>query len=448
MKRWGTVTLAVTLLAGCDDATGPKLLLDAPLFDHTAPGSWTNTTDLSVGRHFLAAAAAASDGRVFVSGGLDVDGLSLALVEAYHPDEDQWTEVASLPGDRFAHASVRGGDGLIYAIGGVTAGGATVASSVVVYDPDGDSWTSAADMAVPRLGPAAAVAGGKIYVTGGQNLVEGTSDFQVEASGEVFDPGTGEWEPIASMATPRYLHAMATGSDGRIYAIGGTDLSGFPIASVEAYDPDANEWMDVESIPSGRYGLGAATGADGHIYAYGGFAESFEFESTVITYDVGTDTWEPAPSMNEARFGFGATASPDGRIYAVAGFASGSTLSSAEFYETAPVTTITVAIDIKPGSDPNSINRKSRGNVPVAVLSSATFDATTIDRSTVEFAGAPALSIGGGAEDVNGDGLPDVVFHFATQALVLPDGTTEACLSGDTTGGTSFQGCDAVRLVK
>jgi hypothetical protein len=107
-----------------------------------------------------------------------------------------------------------------------------------------------------------------------------------------------------------------------------------------------------------------------------------------------------------------------------------------------------VDIDIKPGSFPNSINRKSNGNVPVALLSSATFDATTADRSTVKFAGASPLDIGKSPEDVNGDGLLDVVFHFDTQSLSLPDGTTEACLTGKTTGGQAFKGCDSVRLVK
>ncbi|NIM51710.1 MAG: hypothetical protein GTN78_25700 [Gemmatimonadales bacterium] len=109
---------------------------------------------------------------------------------------------------------------------------------------------------------------------------------------------------------------------------------------------------------------------------------------------------------------------------------------------------IPVDIDIKPGSFPNSINRKSKGNVPVALLSSATFDATTADRSTVEFADASPLDIGKSPEDVNDDGLLDVVFHFATQSLNLPDGTTEACMTGKTTDGRQFKGCDSVRLVK
>jgi hypothetical protein len=110
--------------------------------------------------------------------------------------------------------------------------------------------------------------------------------------------------------------------------------------------------------------------------------------------------------------------------------------------------TIQVEIDIKPGSFPNSINRGSNGNVPVALLSSSTFDATTADPRTVVFAGASPLNIGKTLEDVNGDGRLDLVLHFATQSLDLPAGTTEACLSGKTIGADSFKGCDSVRLVK
>ena len=113
-----------------------------------------------------------------------------------------------------------------------------------------------------------------------------------------------------------------------------------------------------------------------------------------------------------------------------------------------PETTLNVNIDIKPGSFPNSINLKSKGNVPVAILSSPTFDATTVDRGTVVFAGAPALSIGGSPEDVNGDGLLDLVLHFSTQSLNLKSGDTEACLTGKTLSGQEFEGCDSVKIVK
>jgi len=38
-----------------------------------------------------------------------------------------------------------------------------------------------------------------------------------------------------------------------------------------------------------------------------------------------------------------------------------------------------VIIDIKPGTDPNDINRGSNGVVTLAILGSASFDASTID---------------------------------------------------------------------
>ena len=107
-----------------------------------------------------------------------------------------------------------------------------------------------------------------------------------------------------------------------------------------------------------------------------------------------------------------------------------------------------VSIDIKPGEDPPSINRRSHGKTPVALLSSPTFDATSADRRTVVFAGASPLNIGLDLVDVNGDGLLDVVFHFSTQSLNLPDGTTQACMTGRTIDRQDFKGCDSVRLVR
>jgi hypothetical protein len=115
----------------------------------------------------------------------------------------------------------------------------------------------------------------------------------------------------------------------------------------------------------------------------------------------------------------------------------------------APFLITTVTIDIKPGSFLNSINLKSKGNnVPVAILSDSTFDATTVDRSTVVFAGAFPLPIGQTPKDVNGDGLLDVVLHFNTQDLNLQPGDTEACLSGKTLDGQDIEGCDSVCIVK
>jgi len=106
---------------------------------------------------------------------------------------------------------------------------------------------------------------------------------------------------------------------------------------------------------------------------------------------------------------------------------------------------IAVSIDIKPGSDPNSINLKSRGVVPVAVLTTDDFDASTVDPSTVLFADASPLRWA--LEDVDDDGDVDLLFHFKTQELELTGDSTEAALTGTTYDEQPIQGTDTVNIV-
>ena len=106
---------------------------------------------------------------------------------------------------------------------------------------------------------------------------------------------------------------------------------------------------------------------------------------------------------------------------------------------------LSVSIDIKPGSYPNSINLKSKGNVPVAVLTTDVFDATTVDPASVVFAGASPLRWA--YEDVDGDGDIDLLFHFDTQELNLDGNSTEASLTGVTFDGVPIHGVDSVNIV-
>jgi len=120
---------------------------------------------------------------------------------------------------------------------------------------------------------------------------------------------------------------------------------------------------------------------------------------------------------------------------------------------------IEVTIDIKPGSDPNSINLGEHGLLPVAILGSADFDVETIDPTTIEIEGvtlaargskkAPKLACS--VEYVNDDVYEDMMIFFDVQLLVtegvLTAGTTELSITANLKDGTPIEGTDSVNIV-
>ena len=109
-----------------------------------------------------------------------------------------------------------------------------------------------------------------------------------------------------------------------------------------------------------------------------------------------------------------------------------------------------IEIDIKPGSFPNSINVTSAGVIPVAILGSEVFDTADIEPATVRFGpgGADEAHGKGHVEDVNDDGLTDLVFHFYIQDTGLVCGDVATFLIGETFSGETIGGIDFVNIVE
>jgi len=111
-----------------------------------------------------------------------------------------------------------------------------------------------------------------------------------------------------------------------------------------------------------------------------------------------------------------------------------------------------VGIDIKPGAFPNTINLKSGGFVQVAILSTSSFDAQTLNPLTISLAGASVKVKGQGdpmisAQDVNGDGLLDLVVRINIDELQISATDTQATLTGETFEGQLVRGVDSVKVV-
>ena len=113
-----------------------------------------------------------------------------------------------------------------------------------------------------------------------------------------------------------------------------------------------------------------------------------------------------------------------------------------------------VDIDLNPGEGANTINCTKSGVIPVAILTSDDFDATTVDHTTVRFEGASEAHVDKKSgeprrheEDVDGDGDPDLVFHFRADETDFTCESTEATLTGETFDGQAIEGTAAVRMV-
>ena len=124
-----------------------------------------------------------------------------------------------------------------------------------------------------------------------------------------------------------------------------------------------------------------------------------------------------------------------------------------ECVQTITLTTPEVEIDIKPSSDPNSINQKSKGLLPVAIFGSPEFDVTQIDTTTVDFdifeVNGSTIATKCNIEDVDDDGIDDMVCFFkikdidhkCTAEFVVGQ------IQGELLDGTPFRGIDDVRWV-
>jgi hypothetical protein len=108
-----------------------------------------------------------------------------------------------------------------------------------------------------------------------------------------------------------------------------------------------------------------------------------------------------------------------------------------------------VAMDIKPGDVPNTLNLRSRGVIPVAILTTEQFDATSIDSTSLRFGGTgeETGAVRAVFDDVDDDSDPDLLVFFRSPDTGIDCETLFTYVSGATLMGVNIAGTDSVNIV-
>lgn len=347
-RRRNKLPLLLGLVGLAAAATAAVLLLrtpDAALTPVAADpiGSWEAAAELGSIRGTTVAVGIGDE--VLVAGG-GVGAIPLDAAERYEPGTGQWRATGVLDQPRRGHAGVALPDGRVLVAGGFASG--EVLASAEVYDPETETWSRVDDMLVPRLGHSLTVlADGTVLAAGGTSPegeagAGGGQTISPEASAELFDPGSGSWEPAGAMAEGRFEHTATLLGDGRVLVAGGLGGPGVelaPLASAELYDPATGSFLGTNAMAEGRTNHTAVALSEHEVLVVGGSGgeRGDAALATAEVFNAREGSWTDTEALTDARTGSTATLLGDGHVLVAGGeLVQGGTrrsLSSAELFD-------------------------------------------------------------------------------------------------------------------
>jgi non-specific serine/threonine protein kinase len=232
-----------------------------------------------------------------------------------------WQALAPALSKRTEVAAAAAANRIVVA-GGYRADGATV-STVEVFDVGSGRWEPGPDLPVPVNHAMSAAVGGRIYVFGGYLSSNRPTDVAFTLDGD-------QWRQVASLPQPRAAGtAVALGDT--VYVAGGIGANGLA-ADMLVYDAAADRWSTAPGPPSRREHLGGA-GFGGIVYTVGGRTGGLSTNLTAFeAYDPRTSAWTRLPDLPTRRGGLAATATCTGLIVAIGGEGT-DTFAAAEAFE-------------------------------------------------------------------------------------------------------------------
>ena len=160
----------------------------------------------------------------------------------------KWVTLPDMPTAREKCSAAAFADGRIFVTGGIDNHGTTVAT-VECYDPATRTWSAATPMSSARSYHVAFVCGGVLHV------ISDRAGDMARATGEVYDEGKKSWHPMPSIGPAKYYAASAvfTHDDDNVYLIGGINDHGSSVTV--CFNVRTQTWIRLADMPTQRTGF-------------------------------------------------------------------------------------------------------------------------------------------------------------------------------------------------
>jgi hypothetical protein len=184
------------------------------------------------------------------------------------------------------HAAVTTAEGQVLVIGG-SRGLGVLSDSVDRFDPASGRFTRIGTLATGRSNHSAVrLADGRVLVFGGQ------TSSPAAPFAELVNEDTGQVQHAGTMAEPRNRHAATLLGSGRVLVTGGTGRD-----SAELWEPATGRWRRVAARMAHDRQLHTATAlADGRVLIAGGLRQSAGEYVFAELFDPQTETFTPLAS--------------------------------------------------------------------------------------------------------------------------------------------------------
>lgn len=284
------ITTSVLFAGGYADATGFDATQRAVLYD---PATNQSTELEMTAARIYYSMTPLTGSRAILAGGFDGDNV-LSSAEIFTESTHGFAATGSMGTARGRHAAAALADGRVLITGGLVpvGGGPTTIDSKTteIFDPTSGTFTPGPDMSVARFNHSAvALDDGRILVLGGNQL----------SSAETYDPVANTFSPAGAMNAVHGLgHRAVKLPDGKVLVLGGDGGTIQPTAVAELFDPSTNQFTRIADMTTTRMlHFAVADEDDGTVLIGGGQDASGDLLASTEVYDPVTKTFAPSGDM-------------------------------------------------------------------------------------------------------------------------------------------------------